>query len=101
MDPNDRPQPPEPRPLVECVPNVSEGRRPAVIDALAAAVTATPGAILLDRTSDPDHHRSVLTFAGGPGPVVAAMETVVAGAIERIDMRAHAGAHPQIGRAHV
>lgn len=87
--------------LVECVPNVSEGRRPGVIDALAAAVAGTPGATLLDRTSDPDHNRSVLTFAGEPGPVTAAMEAVIAGAIERIDMRRHVGAHPRIGAVDV
>jgi len=59
--------------LVECVPNFSEGRRPDVVDELAATVAATPDVYLLDRTSDTDHNRSVLTFAGPPEPVAAAI----------------------------
>ena len=53
--------------LVECVPNFSEGRDAATIDAIAARVTVVRGVHLLDRTSDRDHNRSVLTFAGEPG----------------------------------
>ena len=60
--------------LVECVPNFSEGRRPEVVDAIAARVQATPGVHLLDRTSDRDHNRSVLTFAGPADAVAEAME---------------------------
>ena len=55
-----------PTPLVECIPNFSEGRRMEVVDAIARAVSATPGVLLLDRTSDEDHNRSVLTFVGDP-----------------------------------
>ncbi|MFI5261583.1 MAG: glutamate formimidoyltransferase [Candidatus Limnocylindrales bacterium] len=87
--------------LVECVPNFSEGRRAAVVDELAAAVSSTPGVHLLDRTSDPDHNRSVLTFAGPPEPVVAAMEAAVAIALRRIDMTVHEGQHPRIGAVDV
>jgi glutamate formiminotransferase len=87
--------------LVECVPNFSEGRRPEVVDALAGAVAGTPGVHLLDRTSDVDHNRSVLTFAGPPGAVAAAMEAAVAVALERIDMEHHEGQHPRIGAVDV
>jgi glutamate formiminotransferase len=87
--------------LVECVPNFSEGRRTEVIDALAAAVAGTPGVHLLDRTSDVDHNRSVLTFAGPPEPVLAAMEAAVRVALERIDMERHEGQHPRIGAVDV
>ncbi|CAN5541802.1 glutamate formimidoyltransferase [soil metagenome] len=87
--------------LVECVPNFSEGRSTEVVDALAAAVERTPEAILLDRTSDRDHNRSVLTFAGPPEAVTAAMESAVAVALEQIDMDRHAGQHPRIGAVDV
>jgi glutamate formiminotransferase / 5-formyltetrahydrofolate cyclo-ligase len=87
--------------LVECVPNFSEGRRQAVIDAIAGAVSATDGVVLLDRTSDSDHNRSVLTFAGEAEPVAAAMEGAVAVAVERIDMREHQGQHPRLGAVDV
>jgi glutamate formiminotransferase / 5-formyltetrahydrofolate cyclo-ligase len=87
--------------LVECVPNFSEGRRVEVVDVLAQAVSATPGIQLLDRTSDADHNRSVLTFAGRPTDVSQAMESAVGIALERIDMRRHAGQHPRIGAVDV
>ena len=87
--------------LVECVPNFSEGRRPEVVDALAAAVSDTPGVVLLDRTSDRDHNRSVLTFAGPADAVAEAAEKAVAVAIERIDMNVHEGEHPRIGAVDV
>ena len=87
--------------LVESVPNVSEGRRPEVIDRLAAAVAATPGAHLLDRTSDGSHNRSVLTIAGEAEPVVAALERVVELAVGEIDMERHTGEHPRIGAVDV
>ena len=64
--------------LIECIPNVSEGRRDDVVAAIAAAaVKAAPGVLLLDRTSDPDHNRSVLTFLGDGEPLVAAMTALV------------------------
>jgi glutamate formiminotransferase len=87
--------------LMECVPNVSEGRRAGVVDHIAAAVTETPGAILLDRTSDVDHNRSVLTFAGEDNAVTAAMETVIGRALATIDMTAHEGRHPRLGAVDV
>ena len=87
--------------LVECVPNFSEGRRPEVIDAIAGRVQASAGVHLLDRTSDADHNRSVLTFAGEAAAVSAAMESAVEEAIARIDMNAHEGQHPRIGAVDV
>jgi glutamate formiminotransferase / 5-formyltetrahydrofolate cyclo-ligase len=87
--------------LVESVPNFSEGRRPLVVDRLAAAVSDTPGASLLDRTSDQSHNRSVLTIAGEANAVEAAVEAAVAVAVDTIDMEAHAGEHSRIGAVDV
>jgi glutamate formiminotransferase len=87
--------------LVECVPNISEGRRGDVIDRIAAAVRAIEGVRLLDRTSDVDHNRSVLTFAGPPEPVEAAAHALVDAALQEIDLRAHKGEHPRIGAVDV
>lgn len=87
--------------LVECVPNFSEGRRPDVIDAIAGRVKGTAGVHLLDRTSDADHNRSVITFAGPAAAATAAMEGAVAEAIARIDMNGHEGQHPRIGAVDV
>ena len=87
--------------LIECVPNFSEGRRAEVVDTLAAAVESTAGVHLLDRTSDADHNRSVLTFAGPSDAVITAMEAAVEEAITRIDMNTHQGQHPRIGAVDV
>jgi glutamate formiminotransferase len=87
--------------LVECVPNFSEGRRPEVIEAIAGAIGTIGGVYLLDRTSDPDHNRSVLTFAGPPESVEAAMEGAIDAALRLIDMRQHEGQHPRIGAVDV
>ena len=87
--------------LVECVPNISEGRRAEVISQVAAAITAVPGVRLLDQTSDPDHHRSVFTFAGDPDAVVAAAHALVDVSLREIDMRTHKGEHPRIGAVDV
>ncbi len=87
--------------LVECVPNFSEGRRLDVVDAVARRVQATAGVHLLDRTSDADHNRSVLTFAGSADAVTTAMEAAVEEAVARIDMNGHEGQHPRIGAVDV
>jgi glutamate formiminotransferase len=87
--------------LIESVPNVSEGRRLDVVDRLAAAIEATAGVWLLDRTSDPSHNRSVFTLAGAAPAVTAALEALVAVAIETIDMTLHRGEHPRIGAVDV
>ncbi len=87
--------------LVESVPNFSEGRRSDVVDRLARAVSGTPGAHLLDRTSDASHNRSVLTLAGEAGPVTTALEAAMAVAVAAIDMEVQRGAHPRIGAVDV
>jgi glutamate formiminotransferase len=87
--------------LVESVPNFSEGRRIDVVDKLAAAVQAVPGAYLLDRTSDASHNRSVLTIVGDPAAVLQALERTVAVAVSEIDMESHVGEHPRIGAVDV
>lgn len=83
-------------PLFELVPNISEGRSDAVVDAAVAAV-GTTGARVLHRTSDPVHHRSVLTIAGSANAVVDAAVALAGVAVERIDLRTHRGVHPRIG----
>ena len=87
--------------LIECVPNISEGRRLDVVDRLAEAIEGVPGAFLLDRTSDASHNRSVFTLAGEHGPVTEALERMVGAAIHEIDMEAHSGQHPRIGAVDV
>ena len=82
--------------IVECVPNFSEGRDPVIIAAIGAAMgQAIP--CLLDTTSDPDHNRSVLTFAGAPREVADAALAAARIAVERIDITRHAGVHPRLG----
>jgi glutamate formiminotransferase / 5-formyltetrahydrofolate cyclo-ligase len=87
--------------LVESVPNYSEGRRLGVVDRLAEAVRTTPGAYLLDRTSDASHNRSVLTMAGEAPAIDAALESTIEVAIDAIDMEVHSGEHPRIGAVDV
>ena len=87
--------------IIECIPNFSEGRNPATIQALIAAVESIPGVRLLDRTSDPDHHRSVLTFAGDPDAVLEAAFQAIQIATKLIDLRRHTGVHPRIGATDV
>src|SRR6266487_2538321 len=87
--------------LVECVPNFSEGRRREVVEALIETIAAVPGAILLDHEMDPDHNRSVLTFAGEPEPVAEAAFRVVAAAAGKIDLNHHRGQHPHMGATDV
>jgi glutamate formiminotransferase len=87
--------------LVECVPNVSEGRRRDVIDRLAKAISDVPGARLLDQTSDVDHNRSVFTFAGDADSVTAAAHALITAAYLEIDMRSHKGEHPRLGAVDV
>ena len=87
--------------LIESVPNVSEGRRPDVVDRLVAAIEAGGGVYLLDRTSDASHNRSVFTVAGEHEPVQDALERLVGAAIHEIDMDTHRGEHPRIGAVDV
>ena len=87
--------------IVECVPNISEGRRLDVVDGLAKVISTTPGVRLLDRTSDSDHNRSVFTFAGGPDAVERAALALIDATYKVIDMRGHKGAHPRLGAVDV
>lgn len=85
------------RRLVECVPNFSEGRDEAKVRAIAEAVAAIPGTVILDTEMDQDHHRSVITFVAPPEVVVEAALAGAAKAVELIDLNQHRGAHPRIG----
>ena len=87
--------------LVECVPNVSEGRRGDVIDRMADAIRSSEGVRLLDQTSDVDHNRSVFTYAGEPEPVLAATHALVDVVYREVDMRTHKGEHPRLGAVDV
>ncbi len=85
---------------VECVPNFSEGRRSEVIQALREAIESVPVA-LLDVSSDPDHNRTVITFAGEPEAVAEAMFRGARAAAQHIDLTRHAGVHPRMGAVDV
>lgn len=85
------------RAVLEAVPNFSEGRDLAVIAELAASIESVPGVEVVDRTSDPDHHRSVITFLGPPQAVEEAALRAARTAVDRIDLRNHGGVHPRIG----
>ena len=82
------------------VPNVSEGRDAAVLDAIGTAFESG-GARLLDRHSDPDHHRAVFTLAADPGSLVRAVVSGVREAVARIDLTRHEGEHPRVGAVDV
>lgn len=81
----------------EIVPNFSEGRRAAVVDALAACYRDAPGVTLLDREADEDHNRCVLTAVGGAGALIEATLSACRIALQEIDLRQHQGGHPRIG----
>lgn len=81
---------------MECVPNISEGRRRKVIDA-CVAVASTHGVRVLDVSSDPDHNRTVLTLLGEGDDLVRAVTALAAAAIDRIDVADHSGVHPFLG----
>ncbi len=87
--------------LIECIPNFSEARRPEVIDQIVAAIQAVSEVKLLDRSSDLDHNRTVLTFAGSPAGVEEAAFRAIKTAAELIDLDAHTGEHPRIGATDV
>jgi glutamate formiminotransferase/formiminotetrahydrofolate cyclodeaminase len=87
--------------LIECVPNFSEGRDPMKVEALVKAMGNVPGAWVLDRESDADHNRSVITVAGEPEAVAEAALRGVGAAAELIDLTRHTGAHPRIGAVDV
>jgi len=87
--------------LIECVPNVSEGRRSEVIAAMAEAIRGVPGVRLLDHSSDPSHNRSVFTLVGDSAGVEQAVLTLFERATADIDLRTHRGEHPRLGAVDV
>jgi glutamate formiminotransferase len=89
------------KPVVECIPNFSEGRRKEVIQAIAEAIRSIEGVRLLDCSSDRNHNRSVLTFIGEPEAVKEAAFLSAEKAAELIDMTKHSGEHPRMGAVDV
>jgi len=87
--------------LIECIPNVSEGRRPEIISAMASAISAVPGVRLLDHSSDPSHNRSVFTLVGDADGVEQAILALFERAVADIDLRGHSGEHPRLGAVDV
>jgi glutamate formiminotransferase / formiminotetrahydrofolate cyclodeaminase len=87
--------------LIECVPNFSEGRDSAKVDAIVHAMSDVPGVYVLDREMDADHNRSVITLAGEPDAVAEASVLGAGRAMELIDMNRHTGAHPRVGATDV
>lgn len=90
-----------PNPIVECVPNFSEGRNPAVIKEITDAIQAVAGVKLLDVDPGANTNRTVVTFVGAPDAVEEAAFRAVARAAQVIDMRAHKGEHPRMGATDV
>ncbi len=89
------------RKIVECVPNVSEGRRKEVIDKILASVLSVPDIFLLDTEMNPDHNRAVITFIGEPESCLEAAFRLTKTAAELIDLNRHQGEHPRIGATDV
>lgn len=87
--------------VVECVPNISEGRDKQTVEKVVEAVRATAGVALLDHSSDEDHNRSVITYVGEPERVYEATVALCLEALQLIDMSRHKGAHPRLGAVDV
>ena len=87
--------------IIECIPNVSEGRRAEVVERFAAAIRAVPGVRLLDYSADPSHNRSVFTLAGDAAGTKAAVLALFEHALAAIDLRTHRGEHPRLGAVDV
>ena len=90
-----------PMAIIESIPNVSEGRRPEVVEALAAAIRSVPGVRLLDHSSDASHNRSVFTLVGDAPALKAAILALFDTALAHIDLRSHRGEHPRLGAVDV
>jgi glutamate formiminotransferase / 5-formyltetrahydrofolate cyclo-ligase len=88
-------------PTIECIPNISEGRRPEVVATMADAVRASSGVRLLDFSSDASHNRSVFTFAGDAAGIEQAVMALFERSIAEIDLRTHRGEHPRMGAVDV
>ena len=87
--------------IIECIPNFSDARRPEVVEAIINSVAQVPNVHVLDRHSDMDHNRTVLTFIGDPVGVEEAAYQGIAKAVELIDLNHHQGEHPRLGAADV
>lgn len=87
--------------IVECIPNISEGRRLDIVEEIVDEIKKVPGVILLDYSSNPDHNRTVITFIGDPAGVSEAAWRLIAKAAEKIDMAKHTGGHPRMGATDV
>ena len=87
--------------LMECIPNISEGRRMELVEEFADIVRAVPGVTLIDYSSDASHNRSVFTFLGDPEQVKEAAFRFAKHAVEKIDLRVHEGEHPRMGAVDV
>ena len=87
--------------IIECVPNISEGRNHEVIEACVDTVRNTAGVTLLDYSSDASHNRSVITFMGSPEGVMNAATALAKKAAELIDLNHHQGEHPRMGAVDV
>jgi glutamate formiminotransferase len=87
--------------IIECVPNVSEGRRLDIVEVFVGAIGQVPRVRVLDYSSDPSHNRSVLTLAGEAEPLKAAVLALFEQAVAAVDLRTHAGEHPRLGAVDV
>ena len=90
-----------PNPLVECIPNFSEARRPEVVRAILDAIQTAEGVTILDRHSDLDHNRTVVTLIGSPAGVEEGVYRAIECAAKWIDLNQHSGAHPRMGATDV
>lgn len=90
-----------PSPLVECIANYSEARRPQVVEQIKAAILSVPAVNLLDQHSDLDHNRTVLTFCGPPAEIEEAAYRSIATAAQLINLEEQRGEHPRIGATDV
>jgi len=88
-------------PLVACIPNYSDARRPEVVEAILNSITSVEGAIILDKHSDMDHNRTVVTMVGAPAAIEEAAYRSIKKAAELINLDEHTGAHPRIGATDV
>jgi glutamate formiminotransferase / 5-formyltetrahydrofolate cyclo-ligase len=88
-------------PIIECVPNISEGRRTDLVERIVARVRQVPGVRVLDYSSDASHNRSVLTLAGDAAPLRQAVLALFDAVIPEIDLRKHSGEHPRLGAVDV
>src|SRR5262245_47884275 len=88
-------------PIIESIPNVSEGRRADIVERMAEAIRQVPGVRLLDHSSDPSHNRSVFTLVGEAQPLRIATLALFEQALASIDLRQHQGEHPRLGAVDV